>query len=172
MITHIFYCQLTKGREVYMVEEKSRNSHIKVNESQKQEMLTILKEKGYRITSQRKLLIDIIFDEECTCCKEIYYKAHKRDRTIGIATVYRMLNTLEEIGAIDRRNLYKLSCGGKCNNNESCIVLLENKQEIFLTSHEWKDIILAGLKAKGYIKDEAVKTVALPDKVCISNVCF
>ncbi len=154
-----------------MVEEKSKNSHIKDNQSQKQAMLTILKEKGYRITSQRKLLIDIIFDEECTCCKEIYYKAHKRDQTIGIATVYRMLNTLEEIGAIDRKNLYKLSCGGKCNN-DSCIVLLENKNEIVLSACEWKDIISAGLKAKGYIKDEAVKTVALPDKICISDVCF
>ncbi len=155
-----------------MVEEKSKNSHIKDNQSQKQAMLIILKEKGYRITSQRKLIIDIIFDEECTCCKEIYYKAQKRDQTIGIATVYRMLNTLEEIGAIDRRNLYKLSCGGKCNNNESFIVLLENKKEIILSGCEWKDIISAGLKAKGYIKDEAVKTVALPDKICISDVCF
>ncbi|MBD5544833.1 MAG: Fur family transcriptional regulator [Lachnospiraceae bacterium] len=139
--------------------------------SQKQAMLTILKEKGYRITSQRRLLIDIIFDEECTCCKEIYYKAHKRDQTIGIATVYRMLNTLEEIGAIDRRNLYKLSCGGKCNDYESCIVLLENKQEIVLSNDEWKDIISEGLKAKGYITDEVVETVTLLDKVCMSKAC-
>lgn len=86
-----------------MVEERSSMDHMEYNKSQKQEILTILKEKGYRITSQRKLLIDIIFDEDCSCCKEIYYKAHKRDQTMGIATVYRMLNTLEEIGAIDRR---------------------------------------------------------------------
>lgn len=151
-----------------MVEEKNKKSHIEDIKSQKQAMLTILKEKGYRITSQRKLLIDIIFNEDCTCCKEIYYKAHKRDQTIGIATVYRMLNTLEEIGAIDRRNLYKFSCGCKCNNNNNnCVILLENKQEIVLSGHEWKDIISEGLKAKGYIKDEAVEIIALPDKICI-----
>lgn len=143
-----------------MVEEKGGMNHIDYNKSQKQAILTILKEKGYRVTSQRKLLIDIIFDEDCTCCKEIYYKAHKRDQTIGIATVYRMLNTLEEIGAIDRSNLYKLSCSGKCNDYESCIVLLKNKQEIVLSNNEWKDIISEGLKAKGYIKDEVVEVVS------------
>ena len=37
--------------------------------------------------------------EECTCCKEIYFLASKKDPNIGMATVYRMINLLEEIGA-------------------------------------------------------------------------
>ena len=41
-------------------------------------------------------------------CKEIYYRASKIDNTIGTATVYRMINTLEKIGAIDRKNMYKV----------------------------------------------------------------
>lgn len=32
------------------------------------------------------------------------------DHSIGIATVYRMVNKLEEIGAISRRNMYKVTC--------------------------------------------------------------
>lgn len=154
-----------------MVEKKDSTSHMEYRNSQKQAILTILKEKGYRITNQRKLLVSIIFDEDCTCCKEIYYKAHKKDPTIGIATVYRMLNTLEEIGAIDRRNLYKLSCGGKCNEYESCIILLDNKQEINLSYEEWKEIVSEGLKAKGIIKDETVETITLVDKACMSKAC-
>ncbi|MCM1162415.1 MAG: transcriptional repressor [Roseburia sp.] len=154
-----------------MVKEKSSMDHIEYNMSQKQAILTILKEKGYRITNQRRLLIDIIFDEDCTCCKEIYYKAHKRDQTIGIATVYRMLNTLEEIGAIDRRNLYKLSCSSKCNAYKGYVVLLENKQEIVLSDSEWMDIISQGLKAKGYIMDEAIEAIAFPDRECVSEAC-
>ena len=30
-----------------------------------------LRENGFRITNQRKLIIDIIFNKECTSCKEI-----------------------------------------------------------------------------------------------------
>ena len=55
-------------------------------------------------------LLDIILDEDCSSCKEIYYKAVKRDDSIGIATVYRMVNTLEDIGVISRKNMYKVAC--------------------------------------------------------------
>ena len=56
------------------------------------------------------MLLDIILEEDCSCCKEIYYKASKIDPKIGTATVYRMINTLEEIGAISRKNMYKVHC--------------------------------------------------------------
>ena len=55
-------------------------------------------------------MLDIILDEDCSSCKEIYYKAVKRDDSIGIATVYRMVNTLEDIGVISRKNMYKVAC--------------------------------------------------------------
>lgn len=67
-----------------------------------------LKKNGCRITSQRKLLIDIILQDECCSCKEIYYQAIKVDPTIGMATVYRMVKTLEETGLIHRKNLYRI----------------------------------------------------------------
>ena len=73
--------------------------------SSKEEILASLKEHGYRLTEQRKLIVDIIANEDYTCCKEVYFLAHKRDNSIGIATVYRMINTLEEIGAISRKNI-------------------------------------------------------------------
>lgn len=72
-------------------------------------VLEKLKEKGFRTTRQRKLLIDIILENEFSNSKEIYYKAIKQDPTIGIATVYRMINALEEIGAINRKNMYKIN---------------------------------------------------------------
>jgi Fur family ferric uptake transcriptional regulator len=62
-----------------------------------------LRDNGCRITNQRKIILDIILEGECTSCKEIYYKALKSDSTIGIATVYRMVNTLEELGTITRK---------------------------------------------------------------------
>ena len=50
------------------------------------------------------MLIDIILEGKCNCCKEIYYQASQKDPSIGPATVYRMVNTLEQIGAISRKN--------------------------------------------------------------------
>lgn len=69
-----------------------------------------LRENGCRITKQRLKLIDVILENECSSCKEIYYKAVEADEKIGIATVYRMLSALEEVGAINRRNMYKVDC--------------------------------------------------------------
>lgn len=67
-----------------------------------------LKDSGCRITKQRLILLDVILEGNCSSCKEIYYRASKIDNSIGTATVYRMINTLEEIGAIDRKNMYKV----------------------------------------------------------------
>ena len=60
------------------------------------------RKKGCRITKQRKLIVDIIMNNEFTSCKEIYYRVIKEDPTIGMATVYRMINQLEEMNVIRR----------------------------------------------------------------------
>ena len=77
-------------------------------QEKKSYILQELRKNGCRITNQRQLLIDIILQDECCCCKEIYYQAIKKDPTIGMATVYRMVNTLEETGLIKRKNLYRI----------------------------------------------------------------
>ena len=77
-------------------------------QEKKSYILQELRKNGCRITNQRQLLIDIILQDECCCCKEIYYQALKKDPTIGMATVYRMVKTLEETGLIKRKNLYRI----------------------------------------------------------------
>lgn len=59
------------------------------------------------MTGQRHLILDIILEGECSTCKEIDYKALKADPAMGLATVYRMVKELEEIGAISRQIVYK-----------------------------------------------------------------
>ena len=90
-------------------QKQDENQH-KYEKTQMQREIVIqrLKEQGCRITKQRMVLLDIILNENCSSCKEIYYKASRIDSRIGTATVYRMINTLEEIGAINRRNMYKI----------------------------------------------------------------
>ena len=50
----------------------------------------------------------VILSGKWNCCKEIYYEAAKRDAAIGMATVYRMVSTLEEIGVFSRCYRYSL----------------------------------------------------------------
>lgn len=92
------------------VQQKQQENQQKYEKTQMQREIVIqrLKEQGCRITKQRMVLLDIILNENCSSCKEIYYKASRIDSRIGAATVYRMINTLEEIGAINRRNMYKI----------------------------------------------------------------
>lgn len=69
----------------------------------REEILQRLRAEGCRITRQRLIILDVILNEDCSCCKEIYYKASEQDKNIGSATVYRMINMLEQIGAINRK---------------------------------------------------------------------
>ena len=93
---------------------------------QREKIIQKLKESGCRITKQRLMLLDIILEEDCSCCKEIYYNASRLDPGIGSATVYRMVNLLEEIGAISRRNMYKIVRNPDCSEGSVCTVELDD----------------------------------------------
>ena len=43
-----------------------------------------------------------------------------------MATVYRMINALEEIGAISRKNMYRVECGKTCSGEGGCEIILED----------------------------------------------
>ena len=74
---------------------------------EKERIIAKLKANGCRITKQRMELLDIILENRCSSCKEIFYRASRQDESIGIATVYRMVNALEEIGVFSRRIVYE-----------------------------------------------------------------
>ena len=128
---------------------------------QKESVLKTLKDKGCRITNQRKVLLDVILDEECTSCKEIYYKAVEIDPNIGAATVYRMVNLLEDIGAISRRNIYKISCNLDCVKDNACTIELEGNMVYHLSRTEWNSVIMKGLKACCYLDNQKVNRIVI-----------
>ena len=74
-----------------MPQEQTKHEARNYHRTQMKRELIIqkLREQGCRITRQRRILLDIILEEECSCCKEIYYKALQKDSSIGPATVYR-----------------------------------------------------------------------------------
>lgn len=97
---------------------------------QKRDMiLEQLRKKGFRITEQRKLLIEVILEDECSSCKEIYYKAVQKDASVGIATVYRMVKTLEDLDVINRKNLYLIDYDNLNLKNDQKILFIDEKSE-------------------------------------------
>ena len=128
---------------------------------QKEMILQRLKDNGCRMTKQRKILLDIILQEECTCCKEIYYKAAALDPLIGAATVYRMVNLLEEIGAISRKNMYRISCSMNCDKESACIIELDDQSVCRLSPGEWYNVISQGLRCCGYVDTQKVSSVII-----------
>lgn len=127
----------------------------------KEDVIEKLREQGCRITKQRRMLLDIILEEECSCCKEIYYKASKIDKTIGAATVYRMVNTLEDIGAISRNTMYKIACNEDCDVKGKCKIELDDGTILQLSNSQWKQIVNSGLKVCGYAENQNMKNLVL-----------
>ena len=125
-----------------------------------------LREQGHRITKQRLMLLDVILEEECSCCKEIYYKVARQEPGIGAATVYRMVNLLEEIGAISRKNMYRIACGCVCEKENACTIELDDHTVKYLSAKKWNEVVLAGLKACGYIENQGIRSVAVRSCDC------
>lgn len=140
-----------------------------------------LKNMGCRITKQRQILLNIILQEECASCKEIYYKARKEDGKIGAATVYRTINLLEENGAISRKNMYRIPDTdanikenketpddkkiSQCQKQEEeeivCIIEMDDHTVCRLLAGEWYLVMTKGLKVCGYIKQQKIVSIRM-----------
>lgn len=130
-------------------------SHPTIN---KEEIIRRLRKKGYRITTQRKFLIDIILESENICCKEVYYNAYKKKARIGIATIYRFLNTLEEIGAIEKKNNYQV-CDGGFHSVCSCIVEYCSGEKQTIDRDELYRAVEEGIRKLGIGKEEGIQNI-------------
>lgn len=66
-----------------------------------------LKKKGYKLTPQRRAIVDTIVESEGKhlTAEEIYDEVKKKCPEIGLATVYRTILLLEEIGIVSKLHL-------------------------------------------------------------------
>ena len=95
--------------------------------SQKEEIIERLKEKGCRITKQRKILIDIILENDCASCKEI--------------------------GAISRKNMYRIESGESCGGEGGCEIILEDDTVFRMPKEKLDQIVRDGIRRRGYLRD-------------------
>nr|WP_303020574.1 transcriptional repressor [uncultured Blautia sp.] len=136
-----------------------RDQQYQRSNMQRSAIMNRLRQAGCRITKQRKIILDIILQEECTCCKEIYFLASKRDPNIGMATIYRMINLLEEIGALKRKRAYRI-----CNEESPvhiCSVKLDDYTSIRLDGEKLRQVIEKGMESFGYLHDKRVRSISM-----------
>ncbi len=146
---------------------REENREISQTALSEEEIMLRLKEKGLRMTEPRKLILNIVANEEFSCCKEVYVLAHKKNPNIGVATVYRMLNILEEIGAVKKKNIQKTACTGRCCDMKGgCTVVTEKSREIILSETDVEEALKYIMKKNGYANVDEIKAVLINQNIC------
>ncbi|MBM3706407.1 MAG: hypothetical protein FJW66_07785 [Actinobacteria bacterium] len=98
---------------------------INKDKTNTKKLLDQLKNTGLRLTGTRVTILDIMLcAKESLSAEEIFIAARKKNPRIGIATIYRNIRMLEELGVIEKtasaenKNCYFLSGNiGNINNN-------------------------------------------------------
>jgi Fe2+ or Zn2+ uptake regulation protein len=66
----------------------------------------VFRSSGMRLTSQRRTILEVLEESEAHLNAEgIYHQAKARDPNISLATVYRTLAALTQLGLIEQRHL-------------------------------------------------------------------
>ena len=69
-----------------------------------------MRERGLRLTGQRKIVADLLETaEEHLDAESVYRRAKEKDGTVHRATVYRTLNRLKKLGLVDELDLMHVS---------------------------------------------------------------
>lgn len=131
----------------------------------KERIIMSLREEGCRITKQRLLILETILEEDCSSCKEIFYKVQQKDRNVGPATVYRMINVLEKIGAINRKNMYRIAKTVPEETAAGCVVHLSDDTICHLPPQTWKQVMQVGMKNMGYIDRQKIESIEVNENL-------
>ena len=150
------------GAAALQRQENCKEPNYQRTRMQKDVVIQELKKRGCRITKQRRMLLEVILENECSCCKEIYYNASRLDPGIGSATVYRMVNLLEEIGAISRRNMYKIVRNPDCKDESVCTIELDDNTVQKLSKDSFNNVVLTGLNTSTFPKAGTQRFSAVP----------
>lgn len=127
------------------------NEKFNVNSQLTDATLRKLEAGGLRMTVQRRHIIEILTSSQCTSPKELWYEAKQYVPDLGIATVYRLINRLEQIGVISKtRNL-------GMQNVEPVLgsVTDSGGRKLNISSLKLTDIVKQGMIAKGLISSQS-----------------
>lgn len=143
------------------------NEKYQVDSALTENILRKLELSGLRMTVQRRHIIEILTSSQCTTPKELWYEAKQFVPDLGIATVYRLIKRLEQIGVISKaRNLGMQKVEpklGTVTDSKGRRVLNTSNQD------ELSNIIKQGLIARGSITQfNNVELSLVGDKINIT----
>ena len=127
-----------------------------------------LKKKGYKLTPQRRAIVDVIIEKEGEhlTAEEIYDEVKKVCPDIGLATVYRTVLLLEEVGVI-----FKLDLNDGCSRYELAHSE-EHHRHHHLVCNECKELEERIETTYGFrILDHSVKFFGICAKCCKKHKC-
>jgi Fur family peroxide stress response transcriptional regulator len=111
-------------------EEKMRGRAINRAEI-KTKLLAGLKEKGLKLTKQRKLIVDILAsDRTHPDAQAIYDQARKKMPSLGLSTVYYTLNELKQLKLLREIEFYEMNNRYDINTNEHVNLICRNCRSI------------------------------------------
>lgn len=128
-----------------------------INKLQREKVIERLREEGYRITKQRILIVDTLLEHRFECKKAVCYYVQQKDPSIGMATVYRFLQVLEQMEVLKPESSYMVQVEEKLCQEQKCAVFMSNNKKIVLKYSEWKQAIISLLEKKGYSSGEIDK---------------
>ena len=101
----------------------------------------------YRTEMQKELVIQKLREKGCRITKQ---------RQILLDVILR-----EEIGAISRKNMYRISCCMNCDKEDACTIELDDHTVCRLSAQNWYKVISEGLRACGYVESQNVTKVMI-----------
>lgn len=112
-----------------------------------------LKDEGYKLTPQRRAILDTIIENQGKHLntEEIYNLVKEKCPEIGLATVYRTLQLLDDMSMISRLNIDDGCMRYELNANEN------EHQHHHLICEVCNDIIEVELDLLGYLEKEIEK---------------
>lgn len=125
----------------------------------KNQIVEELKSKGHRITFQRRLILDTILSNETLMIKEVYYNVRKKDRSIGLATVYRFIKILQEAGIIDENEKFTFANANDNVECGDCSITLQNGEVVNIDCCELYSAVKNILVNKGYNDDLKIDSI-------------
>lgn len=124
--------------------------NVSENVIQRGQVIHRLRADGYRITKQRILIIDTLLEHRFECKKAVCYYVQQKDPSIGMATVYRFLQVLEQMEVLKPESSYMVQVEEKLHQEQKCAVFMHNNKKIVLKYSEWKQAIIGLIEKKGY----------------------
>jgi Fur family ferric uptake transcriptional regulator len=111
-------------------------------------------EAGLKMTSPRKAILQVLTSaEDHPSVDEVYERAKKIDKTISIATVYRTMSLLDELGLVVRHDFQENFSRYEINNEEEHhhhLIDVDTGKVIEFQNEELEELKIRIAKELGY----------------------